>query len=147
MRRDQAAIEELADPSIRLLYEFYSTQTTKKPGSIYATYLLDGIPKPVRESSVNEHQHGGEDVRMQSSPYMSSSMSHHEDQEDAIPSRSIVLASEEDLEGKRDMRVIGFQSTLYCPLLTNISAAKANFRQIYSIHIYSLGPSRVQVSR
>ena len=78
---------------------------------------------------------------------MSSSMSHHEDQEDAVPSRSIVLASEKDLHGKRDVRVIGFQSTLYSPLLTNISAAKANFRQIYSIHIYSLGPSRVQVSR
>ena len=147
MRRDQPPIGELADPSIRLLYDFYSTQTTKKPGSIYATYLLDGIPKPVRESSVNEHQHDGEDIRMQSSPYMSSSMSHHEDQEDAIPSRSIILASEEDLDGKRDMRVIGFQSTLYCPLLTNISAVKANFWQIYSIQIYSLGPSRVQVSR
>ena len=147
MRRDQAPIEELADPSIRLLYEFYSTQTIKKPGSIYATYLLDGIPRPVRESSVNEHQQDGEDTRMQSSPYMSSSMSHHEDQEDAIPSRSIVLASEEDLDGKMDLRVIGFQSTPYCQLLTNISAAKANFRQIYSIHIYSLGPSRVQVSR
>ena len=147
MRRDQAPIEELADPSIRLLYEFYSTQTTKNPGSIYATYLLDGIPRPVRESSVNEHQQDGEDTRMQSSPYMSSSVSHHEDQEDAIPSRTIILASEEDLDGKRELRVIGFQSTLYCPLLTNISAAKANFRQICSIHIYSLGPSRVQVSR
>lgn len=75
----------------------------------------------MRHSSVNEHQQDGEDIRMQSSPYMSSSMSHHEDQEDAIPSRSIVLAREEDLD-----------------------AAKANFRQIYSIHIYSLGPSRVQ---
>ena len=108
MRRDQPLVEQLADHSIRLLYEFYSTQTTKKPGSIYATYLLDGIPRPVRESSVNEHQQDGEDIPMQSSPYMGSSMSHHEDQEDAIPSRSIVLASGEDLDGKRDMRVIRF---------------------------------------
>ena len=117
MRGDQAPVEELADLSIRLLYEFYSTQTTKKPGSIYATYLLDGIPRPVRESSVNEHQHDGEDIRMQSSPYMSSSMSHHEDQEDAIPSRSIVLANEEDLEGKRDIcESLGF--SLLCCLRT-----------------------------
>lgn len=112
MRRDQAPTGALADPSIRLLYDFYSTQTTKKPGSIHATYLLDGIPKPVKESSVNEHQDDGEDIRMQSSPYMSSSMSHHEDQEDAVPSRSIILASEEDLDGKRGMRVTGFQSTV-----------------------------------
>ncbi|KAL9130635.1 MAG: hypothetical protein Q9175_006970 [Cornicularia normoerica] len=88
-----------------MLYEFYSTQTTKKPGSVHATYLLDGVSRPVRESSVNRHQQDGGDMHVQSSPYMSSSIPHQEDQEDAFVPRSIVLAKEEDVEGKMNMRI------------------------------------------
>lgn len=33
------------------------------------------------------------------------------------------------------------------PLLRKLLAAKAKFKQIHSIHIYSLGPSKVQVSQ
>ncbi|KAF6230980.1 hypothetical protein HO173_010888 [Letharia columbiana] len=105
----------------KMLYEFYSTQTTKKPASIKATYLLDGVPKGPKEFGVNGHQQDGKDIHLQSSPYMSSSMPHQEEQEEAVPSRSIILAKEEDL-----------------------GAAKAKYSQIHSIHIYSLGPSRVQ---
>lgn len=104
MRIDQAPPEEQADFSIRILYDFYSTQTTKKPGSISATYLLDGVPRAPKESSANGHQQDGEDMHMQSSPYMSSSMPHQE-QEEAVPSRSIILASEDDLEGKMGSRI------------------------------------------
>lgn len=97
----------LADLSIRMLYEFYSTQTTKKPASIKATYLLDGVPKGPKEFGVNGHQQDGEDIHMQSSPYMSSSMPLQEEQEEAVPSRSITLAKEEDLEGKMGIRFVG----------------------------------------
>lgn len=83
-----------------MLYEFYFTQTTKKPGSVNATYLLDGVPITPKDSSVNGHQLDGEYTHMQSSPYMSSSMLSHEDQEEAVPTRSIILAKEEDLEGR-----------------------------------------------
>ena len=90
-----------------MLYEFYSTQATKTPGSIDATYLLDGVPRAPKESSVNSHNQDGEDMHMQSSPYMSSSMPHQKDQEEAVPSRNIILAKEEDLEGKMGMRFLG----------------------------------------
>lgn len=91
---------EVADCPIRMLYEFYDTQRIKEPGSINATYLLDGVPKASRQSYVNGHGQEGEDTHMQSSPYMSSSAPHQDDQDDAAPSRTVVLANEDDLEGK-----------------------------------------------
>lgn len=107
MRRNQAPSEELADPSIRMLYEFYSTQTIKNPGSINATYLLDGVPRAPKDSNVIGHPQGGEDMHMQSNPYMSNSTPLQDDQEGAVPSRSITLAKEEDLEGKMGIRLVG----------------------------------------
>ena len=107
MRKDQAALDNMADSSTRMLYEFYTTQTTKCPSSVNATYLLEGVPKSLKASLIDGYQQDGEDVHMQSSPYMSSSVLHQEDQE-AAPSRSIVLAKEEDLEGKMVLRFVGY---------------------------------------
>ena len=90
-----------------MLYEFYTTQKTKKPGSIDATYLLDGVTRTPEEPSANGHQQDAEDVHMQSSPYMSSSIPHQEDQIEAVPWRSIILAKEEDLEGEMGMQSRG----------------------------------------
>ena len=90
-----------------MLYEFYSTQTTKKPASINATYLLDGVPRNAKKSSINGHQQDGEEIHMQSSPYMSSSMPHQDDEEEAVPSRSIILAKGEDLEGTSKLPFVG----------------------------------------
>lgn len=83
-----------------MLYEFYCTQTTRKPGSVNVTYLLDGVPNAPRQCSVYGHQEDGEDTHMQSSPYMSSSVLHSEEQEEAVPSRIIMLVKEESIEGK-----------------------------------------------
>lgn len=105
----------------KMLYEFYITQTNKSPSSVNATYLLDGVPKSSNGSFTDGYQQDGADKHMQSSPYMSDLVLHQEDQEEAAPSRSIVLAKEEDLE-----------------------EAKTKFELIHSVHIYSLGPSRVQ---
>lgn len=124
MQRDQALSEKLADPFVRMLYEFYSTQATKTPGSIDATYLLDGVPRAPKESSVNGHKQDGEDMHMQSSPYMSSSMPHQEDQEEAVPSRNIILAKEEDLEGKMGMRFLGSVYFTAAELSAELSAAE-----------------------
>lgn len=94
---------EIAEPLLRMLYEFYITQRTKTPESINATYLLDGIPRAPKHSCVNGHQQSQEDTHMQSSPYMSSSVPPQEDHEAAIPSRSVILVKEEDLERKKSM--------------------------------------------
>lgn len=100
-------MEVIANPSIRMLYEFYSIQRIKDPESIKATYLIIGIPRALKQSCVNGHQPDGRDVYMQSSPYMSSSAPHQEDQLEAAPSKGIVLAKEEDLEGKMGLRFVG----------------------------------------
>ncbi|MCJ1454329.1 hypothetical protein MMC28_004682 [Mycoblastus sanguinarius] len=103
----------------KILYEFHRVQNSKHPGSVHATYIVDGVRKITQESGVNGLQHDGEYVHIQSSPYMSSSMPHED--EDVTPPRTIILARERELE-----------------------AVKTTFNRIYSIYIYSLGPSPVQ---
>ena len=83
-----------------MLYEFHHAQNSKRIGSVHATYLLDGVPRVVKESNDTGYQPEGEDIHMQSSPYMSSSMPQEDGEEDKIPSRKIMLAREEDLKGK-----------------------------------------------
>ena len=97
--------EEVADPPIRMLYDFYTTHRVKGPGSINATYLLNGVPKAPKQSYVNGHHQDGEDTYMQSSPYTSSSVPHQNDQDEAAPSRTVVLVNEDDLEGKTSLRL------------------------------------------
>lgn len=88
-----------------MLYEFYTTQRIKDPRSINATYLLNGVPKAPKQSYVNGHHQDGEDTYMQSSPYTSSSVPHRNDQDEAAPSRIVVLVNEDDLEGKTSLRL------------------------------------------
>ena len=104
MQDIQSRSEEVADPPIRMLYEFYNTQRIKDPGSINATYLLNGVPKAPKHSYINGHHQDGEDTYMQSSPYTSSSVPHQHDQDEAAPSRTVVLVNEDDLEGKTSLR-------------------------------------------
>ena len=131
-----------------MLFDFYTTQSIKSPGSINAIYLLNGVPKAPKQSSVKEYQQDGEKTHMQSTPYSSSPVPHQDDQEEATPSETVVLVNEEDLEGKLGI-LLGLRSTQWppkCLLLRRVLAAKAKLKQIHSIHVYSLGPSRVQVS-
>lgn len=83
-----------------MLYDFHQTQATKQPSSVHATYLLDGEPIISKRTRADGHQQAGTDVHMQSSPFMSSSMPQEEQEEDGVPQRSIILAREEDLQGK-----------------------------------------------
>lgn len=119
-----------------MLYEFYSTQTTKKPGSIDATYLLDGVPRTPEEPNANGQQQNREDMHMQSSPYMSSPIPHQEDQVEAVPWRSVILAKEEDLEGEMSVQSMGRVSLppLECPLL-KIDSGKGEL-QANQFHTY-----------
>lgn len=83
-----------------MLFDFHRKQTSKNRSSVHATYLVEGILAASKETGVNGYKGDGEDVHMQSSPYMSSSMPHEDHTEDVITTRSIILAREEDLEGK-----------------------------------------------
>jgi hypothetical protein len=119
-----------------MLYEFYELQNGKKPGSIYATYLLSGIKKrpPLTVTSngtTNGHgRHFDPDEHIPSSPppFTSSMLepsqqSSQAEEEEAkqVPVRTITLVKEDALE-----------------------ALKEQYESITSIHIYSLSPARIQ---
>ena len=87
-----------------MLYDFHQGQTSKKPGSVHAIYLVDGIPTITKEHSTNGETGDGEDAYMQNSPIMSSSLPQEETEEYTIPSNSIVLAREEDLQGMQYLK-------------------------------------------
>ena len=95
-----------------MLYEFYEFQNGKKPGSVYATYLLSGLkkkPAPVTTGNTNGHkQDYYEDEPIPSSPppFTSSMLepsqqSSHgaEEQTPQVTVHTITLVREENLEG------------------------------------------------
>lgn len=106
-----------------MLYDFHQKQNARKPSSVHAIYLLDGVPKPIVNGiEANGHRTEEEDARMQSSPFASSAAQQEDKVEElATPARSILLAREEDLQ-----------------------AAKGTLEKLYSIHVYSLQPNRLQ---
>ncbi|KAL8942289.1 MAG: hypothetical protein Q9216_001762 [Gyalolechia sp. 2 TL-2023] len=88
----------------RMLSHFYQQQNTKKPGSVCAVYILSGVLAPMSPTiSAPIPTRDGEDVFMQSSSLISSSMAQREDEEEPEAVRSIVMCREEDLEGKSMM--------------------------------------------
>ena len=83
-----------------MLYEFYHHQTSRKPGSIHATYLLSGILSPANTLANGNHRdEDEEDAHMQSSPFVSSQVRPEEDIETPLAVTLITLVREEDLEG------------------------------------------------
>ena len=88
-----------------MLYDFHQRQTSKNPGSVHATYLVDGIPTITKAHSTNGQTGVGEDAYMQNSPVMSSSLPQEETEEYTIPSKSIMLAREEDLQGTQYLKI------------------------------------------
>ncbi|KAL9104147.1 MAG: hypothetical protein Q9163_000894 [Psora crenata] len=82
-----------------MLYDFYHHQNSKKPGSVHASYIIDGAPRIEKEPATNGQHVDGDDIHMQSSPYMSSSMP-REELETGVPIKCITLAKQEDLEGE-----------------------------------------------
>lgn len=84
-----------------MLYDFHHRQNARKPGSVNATYIVDGKLGKAKNRSVNGESRDGDDEHMQSSPFMSSSMPQDGAEEDSIPIGRIALAREEDLEGRK----------------------------------------------
>lgn len=83
-----------------MLYEFHRSQNARRPGCVHASYLLGGIRKPQTSFSTNgANGRDGEDVLMQNSSFLSSSMPEQEEEVEKIAVTTITLAREEDLEG------------------------------------------------
>jgi DNA polymerase delta subunit 3 len=105
-----------------MLYDFYDSQSKRKPGSVYAIYLVAGTKKvEQKQNGVNGHD---EDVHMPSSPppFTSSMLEPSQQSEpEVMPVRTITLVREESLE-----------------------AIKAEYDTITSLHIYSVSPVRLQ---
>lgn len=108
-----------------MLYEFHRNENAKKPQSVHATYVISGFHEaPSTETPVTNGQakEKDEDEVMRSSPGLPSSMPNN----DVAPSRSprvmsIVIAREEDLEGKprpHSRRHCALRPPSYCPMLT-----------------------------
>ncbi|KAI9822817.1 MAG: hypothetical protein M1826_000396 [Phylliscum demangeonii] len=101
-----------------MLYDFHQKQNAWKVHSVHATYLITGIRKPSLPVSMPSNgAKDGEDVIMQSSPFLSSSMPPEESADSRWRMVTMCLVREEDLEQVR-----------------------ASFEKITSVHVYSLQP-------
>lgn len=85
-----------------MLYEFHHNENFKKPNSVNATYVITGVQQrpepPATSGDAHESDADGDDI-MQSSPYVSGSMSNQDAVVDSVAAASIILVREEDLEG------------------------------------------------
>ena len=118
-----------------MLYDFHHKQSLKKPGSVHASYLVDGIPTITKVHSANGQAGDGEDAYMQSSPVMSSSLPQEETEEYTIPSKSIVLAREEDLQGMHHLKSTTPTCTKKATLKTCLSREVKVCANTFSPHL------------
>ena len=85
-----------------MLFEFYSKENARNPGSVHATYLISGgQPSKYDLSSIDD------DVHMRSNPFFSSSMPSQDEDHEMIEgvgrkealTRVVTLVREDQLEG------------------------------------------------
>lgn len=126
-RNVSRALKVHVNAAKRMLYEFYGFQNEKKPGSVYATYLLSGVKKrqqsPLKDNGALNGDHKQEQQRQEqefedepipsSPPPFTSSMLEPSQQSDKQPTeegeereqspqvrvRTITLVREESLKG------------------------------------------------
>lgn len=101
-----------------MLYEFHRIENKKKANSVHATYLVAGSRYEPESNGIVKD---GEDVVMSSQPFQSSPPAPAHAIEDDTPILSITLVREEDLE-----------------------EARKSYESIVSIHVYSLGATKVK---
>lgn len=115
-----------------MLYDFHKNENKKKPGSVYATYILSGVKTTSQPAKpTNGHTNGDEDDSMlpSSPPPFTTSMMDPSQEENGgdekerftVPVTTVMLVREELLE-----------------------STKAQYEKITSIHVYSLSPHRIQ---
>ena len=82
----------------QILIDFHCTENSKAARSVHATYIITGVQKAAESNAGQENQ--GEDEPMQSSPFLSSSQRSQNTAASAVERLAIILAREEDLDGK-----------------------------------------------
>jgi DNA polymerase delta subunit 3 len=83
---------------LSMLYDFHRRQNGRKPGSVHATYLVTGEQAVPVADAQNGQVDAEEDMPVQSSPYMSSSMPMQDEDPEAPMMKVITLVREEHLE-------------------------------------------------
>ncbi|KAL6719111.1 hypothetical protein ACLMJK_003348 [Lecanora helva] len=89
-----------------MLDEFHRFQNSSKPGSVYATYLLDGSPRSAQEQTASRNLTDGDNTHMQSSPYMNSQVPREKEKENHLQVRRVILASQEDIEDYQNLQTL-----------------------------------------
>lgn len=115
-----------------MLYEFYKSENGKRPGRVHATYLVYGMKKSEASSQVHNGTDG--DVNMESSMLEAESL------DEAIPTFTLTLIQEEDLKGKYVMILKLKTSAEFS------QDALAEYDEVSSIHVYSIGPNPAKVT-
>lgn len=125
-----------------ILYDFYTLQTDKKPGSVYATYLLCGVKKQsatsVKTNGVTNGHNG--------------TLVHHDDDDEHIPSSpppftsSMLEPSQQSSQAAGDDQDLTQVPLRVVTLVREelLDAVKAEYETVTSLHIYSLSPGRIQ---
>ncbi|GAB1319052.1 CDC27 protein [Madurella fahalii] len=104
------ALQVHVNTAKQMLYEFHRNQNAKRPGAVYATYLVYGITKAADEPSTARNGADG-DIEM------TSSMPEVETLSDVVPTFTLSLIPEEQL-----------------------NEALSKYDEVSSIHVYSVGP-------
>lgn len=82
----------------QMLYGFHKWQNGKRPGAVYATYLLYGTKKEDQGVPQSQASQADGDIDMMSSP-MPSSAPEPEQTEDVVSVYSLCLVPEDELKG------------------------------------------------
>lgn len=101
-----------ANTQLSLLYEFYIQQNSKKPGTVYATYLLSGTLAHVDVPNIKEVSQGDNNDPSPSSPFMNSTMPIEDDSRAYALPNVISIVGEQDLEGNSSTQDIISSLTL-----------------------------------
>lgn len=125
-----------------ILYDFYTFQSDKKPGSVYATYLLCGVKKrstaAVKTNGVTNGHNG--------------TLVDHDDFDEPIPSSpppftsSMLEPSQQSSQAAGDDQDLAQVPLRVVTLVREelLDAVKEEYETVTSLHIYSLSPGRIQ---
>lgn len=103
-----------------MLFEFHQQQNRKKPGTVHASYLIAGKKLPTDQSKA-EGADGEAGYMASSPPFRSTPQDRALESNGDIPTLSVTLVREGDLE-----------------------QARKKYESISSIHVYCLGPSVIK---
>ncbi|RYO75185.1 hypothetical protein DL766_007094 [Monosporascus sp. MC13-8B] len=112
------ALKVHVDTAKEMLYEFHKWQNDKKPGSLHATYLVYGTLRKV------DRRDG--DVEMTDSQ---TSEDDHIPFSDEVPTQTLSLVKEEQLQGKRERRGPGPKPVASSPVSTPNIESKSQVKQ------------------